>query len=244
MANRPEFPQVQPQSRPRPAVPPSINRDWLIFGLAAGCLVLAGVSICLTIAVFRRYTPRVVTVEQVVERPAAVPAAAPPVTNQTEREVTNDKLPPLKVTAKQILACFEAIEDREKLEFTLMDGSAHQYRCRTEVLNLSIDKNSQGQIVSVGLSSGVGSTGDDGLQKDMRRMGVYLSAINQLLGLLTPDLDLAEFHDWHNGIWPRPDSMSRVTRNGHQLEAHVVSSPGSSLMSFVVTADPTGREAQ
>lgn len=69
MAN---FEFTEPPQRPRP-----LPRDWVVFGLTAACMVLAGVSICLTIAVVRRYTPRVVikevTKEVVVERPIVVP---------------------------------------------------------------------------------------------------------------------------------------------------------------------------
>ena len=67
MGNFPEF-----DHSPPPAKPLGPQRDWLVFGLAAGCLILAGVSICLAIATWRRYTPKVITKEVVIERPATV----------------------------------------------------------------------------------------------------------------------------------------------------------------------------
>ena len=51
----------------QPATNRGPERDWLVFGLAVACLILTGVSICLAIATWRRYTPKVITKEVIKE---------------------------------------------------------------------------------------------------------------------------------------------------------------------------------
>ena len=75
------FPEIDTSeiSSANPPMLPAVRRDWLVFSLASGCLILAGIAICLGIAVTRRYTPKVITKEVIVERPADI-AEAPPKT--------------------------------------------------------------------------------------------------------------------------------------------------------------------
>lgn len=80
-----QFPEFD--HSPQPARPTAPQRDWLVFWLAAGCLILAGVSICLGIATWRRYTPKVITKEVVIERPATVEDAPVRSINRTSADL-------------------------------------------------------------------------------------------------------------------------------------------------------------
>lgn len=192
MAN---FPEIDTSAVPpgEPPMLPSVRRDWLVFGLSAGCLILAGISICLAIATWRRYTPKVITktkeVEVVVEKEVPVE-----VIKEVHRAAYKEgDIPalrgfvfrPIGINEDQLRGCFGATGKFNALAF---QERGDVWTDEDEEIILKIHRNSVGGIGGVQLNIEVASWQDARIEgtRDNNRILRFVVALEQLVKVVDP----------------------------------------------------------
>lgn len=184
MGNFPEF-----DHSPAKPSPKGLERDWLVFGLAAGCLILAGVSICLGIAVTRRYTPKLVTkeVEVVVEKEVPV---------EVIKEVEKPKIVkvggtdfgfhsgPLGVSESKLLECFKRLENYPALKFTKTENGWSDSDAGVMIAFFTDD----GELSGLQLTAHIDSIQDSKIEgtRDYKRVIRFATALEQAVEVVNP----------------------------------------------------------
>lgn len=185
------FPEIDTSGIPsaNPPMLPAVRRDWLVFLLAAGCLILAGVSICLGIAVTRRYTPKVITreVEIVVEKEVPV---------EVVKEVEKPKIVkvggtdfgfhsgPLRVSESKLLECFKRLEEYPALTFTKTDAGWSDANAGVMIAFFVVD----GELGGLQLTTHIDSIQDAKIAgtRDFKRVIRFATALEQAVEVVNP----------------------------------------------------------